>query len=72
MRMVSLKISFLILKFNFKGLEENAEGATTAPISDVQQSQPVFPTSISSGVMSLIDLLFDHDINSNNQSSNYK
>ena len=35
----------------------------------MHQSQPVFPTPISSSVLCLIDLLFDHSLNYNNHSS---
>ena len=37
---------------------------------DIQQSQPVFPASISSCVLLLIDLLADGELNSSRQSGN--
>ena len=54
--------------------EEPEEGgdefqeANNQSASDLQQSQPVFPASISSGVVLLIDLLNDNELNSNHQS----
>ncbi|RNA13665.1 hypothetical protein BpHYR1_016285 [Brachionus plicatilis] len=50
-------------------MEENAEsGANVSALCDVQQSQAVFPTAIGSAVLCLVDLLFDHELNTNNQS----
>jgi len=43
------------------------ELSANAP-NEIQQSQPIFPTSISSAVLCLIDLLNDGELNSNNQS----
>jgi len=54
--------------FYFKGNQDNAESSN--PTSEIQQTQPVFPSSIASGVICLIDLLFDNELISTNQSSN--
>lgn len=64
-----LILSFNLISKNILGAEENLESANTNLANDVQQSQPIFPTSIGSSVICLVDLLFDHELNYNNQSS---
>lgn len=57
--------------FDCVGVDENAENSAASSTNDVQQSQAVFPTAISSTVLCLVDLLFDHELNINNQSSKF-
>jgi len=51
-----------------EGPEEGLENMNNQ--TELQQSQPVFPASISTSIVWLIDLLLDYELNSNNQSSN--
>ena len=61
------KLNLRYFKFLLKGNEETPESSNLAS-NEMQQSQPIFPTSVSSAVLCLIDLLFDHALNYNNQS----
>ncbi len=52
-------------------MEDGVVDANVNNTNEMQQSQPIFPTSISSAVVCLIDLLNDYELNSNNQSSGW-
>ena len=63
-----MNIKFNYFFFLFLANEENQENTANVVVNEVQQSQPVFPSSISYGAVCLVDLLFDDSLNSNNQS----
>jgi hypothetical protein len=60
-------ITFNIYFKSLLGAEEGFENIS-AQVAELQQSQAVFPASISTSVVFLIDLLMDYNLNSNNQS----
>ena len=62
------RIDLLIIKICLYSSLLAVEETKIDESNDVQQSQPVFPNSISTSVICLIDLLFDAELNSNGQS----
>ena len=58
---------FVCLFAMIAAANEQAEPAGAS--NEIQPSHAIFPPSISSAVMALIDLLYDNSLNSQNQSS---